>query len=55
MTEAEKSVKKWRRWAANVRRRWSPDSPMHQLADRLEREAEQRLTDRAASAQLRGS
>lgn len=45
VTEAKKSVKKWRRWASRVRRRWRADSPMIELADRLVREAEQRLQE----------
>ena len=52
--EAKKSVKGWRKWAAKVRRRWSPDSPMYQLAERLEREAEERLTNHTASEQGEG-
>lgn len=43
MTKEEKSYKRWHRWAANVRRRWLPDSPMYQLAERMEQEAKQRL------------
>ena len=46
MTEAEKSYKRWHRWAACVRRRWLPDSPMYQLAERMLREAEQRKSSR---------
>lgn len=42
-TEAEKSYKKWKRWAATVRGRWLPNSPMYLLAERLEQEAKQRL------------
>ena len=51
--EAEKSVKRWRRWAANVRRRWLPDSPMYRLAERMLHEAEQRLADLKISDQQR--
>lgn len=53
-SEAKKSLKEWRRWAATVRSRWLPDSPMYRLADRMEREAEQRLTNCIASEQGEG-
>lgn len=52
--EAKKSYKEWHRWAANVRRRWLPDSPMYQLAERMEREAKERLTNCKASEQGEG-
>ena len=44
ITQAEKSVKRWKRWAACVRSRWMPDSPMIELADRMVQDAEKRLT-----------
>ena len=55
LIEAQKSAQRWRRWAASVRSRWQPDSPMAALAARLEQEAEQRLIDLAASEQGEGS
>lgn len=43
IAEAEKSVKRWKRWAARVQDRWLPDSPMVKLADRMVQTAERRL------------
>lgn len=43
--EAKASLIRWRRWAAGVRSRWEPDSPMARLAKRRELEAELRLLE----------
>ena len=45
LIEAQRSVKKWKRWAATVRGRWLPDSPMVELADRMVQVAERRLME----------
>lgn len=43
--EAEASLKRWHRWAACVRSRWQPDSPMARLAQRRVLQAELRLLE----------
>jgi len=45
VTEAYKSLRRWRSWATRVEHRWSPDSPMVNLARRRVLEAELRLME----------
>lgn len=52
--EAKASLKRWQRWAACVRSRWEPDSPMADLARRRVLEAELRVLEAQAQEKSRG-